>query len=111
MQAIIIYKPVGCGREHKDNIGGIYTNIPYKALTDEYEIPEDNILLYIPLQVSGRTYQERQNDLREKAIEWSNNLNEFPNWSYSELGDISEFFETNGRRYGLLKEFQENCIC
>ena len=111
MESIIIYKPVNVGREHKDNVGGIYTDISYKALTDEYEIPEDNILLYIPLQVSGKTYQARRNDLREKATEWSNGLGEYPNWSYSELGDISDFFERNGRRYGLLKEFQENAIC
>ena len=31
MESIIIYKPVNVGREHQDNIGGIYTTISYKA--------------------------------------------------------------------------------
>lgn len=111
MESIIIYKPVNVGREKIDNIGGIYTDITYKALIEEYEIPEENILLYIPFKISGKTYQERKADLQDKAITWSNDLNLYPCWSYGELADISEFFETNARRYGLLQEFKENAIC
>ena len=110
MQAVIIYKPVNCGREHKDNIGGIYENISYNDLINEYEIPENNILLYIPLTISGRNYKERQADLENKAIEWSNGLGEYPNWSYGELADIQDFFETNSRRYGLIKTFKAESI-
>lgn len=32
------------------------------------------------------------------------------NWSYSELSEIQSFFEANGKRYGLIKEFTENGI-
>lgn len=28
-----------------------------------------------------------------------------------ELYHIQNFFETMGKRYGLLREFRENCIC
>lgn len=111
MKSIIIIKPVNCGRELIDNMGGIYTDITYKALIEEYEIPEENILLYIPFKISGKTYQERKADLQDKAITWSNDLNLYPCWSYGELADIQTFFENNARRYGLLQEFRENAIC
>jgi hypothetical protein len=28
-----------------------------------------------------------------------------------ELADASDFFEINGKKYGLLRKFRENCIC
>jgi hypothetical protein len=31
--------------------------------------------------------------------------------SYGELADIYNFFEVNGKRYGLIQEFRENAIC
>lgn len=69
-----------------------------------------NITEFIPFVVSGRTYQERKANLRETAIQWSN-AETAENWSYGEIAEISDFFRTNGKRYGLLKEFEENCIC
>lgn len=69
----------------------------------------DKLRDYIPLTVCGKSYEERQNDLQNKAIEWS-----FASgaacWSYGELADIQEFFERNGKKYGLLREFRENGI-
>lgn len=62
----------------------------------------------IDLAIRGRTYKERQNDLREKAIEWQRSDYE---WSYSQLALWNEYFCENGKRYGLLREFRENCIC
>ena len=116
MKAIIIYNEI---TEHGDNTGatgttekiegGIYTGISHK--TAAAEVGEENILLYIPFKVSGKTYQERKADLQDKAITWSNDLNLYPNWSYGELADIQDFFENNARQYGLLQEFRENAIC
>ena len=71
--------------------------------------PETEIVNYIPLIVSGRNYQEKQNSLRETAVEFSNA--ELSDMAFSEWAAIGYFFETNGRRYGLLKEFRENAIC
>lgn len=75
----------------------------YKTLS------RDKLRDYIPLTVCGKSYEERQNDLQNKAIEWS-----FASgaacWSYGELADIQEFFERNGKRYGLIREFRENGI-
>ena len=61
----------------------------------------------IDLAIHGRTYAERQQDLREKAIFWQ--AAEY-DWSYSELADWNEYFRENGKRYGLLQEFRENAI-
>lgn len=102
MKAIIIYQ------DNKKIEGGIYNGISYE--TAAAEIGENNILLYIALTVSGATYADRKNDLRDKAIEWSLTQGEYAAWSYGELGTISDFFENNGRRYGLLNEFRENAI-
>lgn len=104
MQAIIIFKDAD-GIED----GGIFNNISYK--TAATEIGENNILFYIPLTISGRTYNERKNDLRNKAIEYQNSWYDFCGFSYGELAIINDFFETNGRRYGLLTDFKENAIC
>ena len=107
MKSIIIY-------QEQDSrgvmyYGGIYTDITREQATTE--AGEDNIVCYIPLVVSGRSYQERKGDLQNKAIEWSNSVGQYPKWSYGELATIQGFFETNGKRYGLLKEFRENAIC
>ena len=74
------------------------------------EVIVKNVIDIIPLKVSGRTYQERRADLEEKAIIWSN-AGAAAAWSYGELAEIEDFFRTNGKRYGLLKEFEENAIC
>ena len=108
MQAIIIFKE-SLNREIAES--GIYTDISYKALINEYGIKESDILFYIPLTVSGRNYKERQADLENKAIEYSHSWYDFCNWSYGELADIQSFFETNGRRYGLLRTFRNEAIC
>lgn len=121
MNAVIIYKYIG----EEETEGGIYKNISLDDVINEItenqgagadslsrdEIIENQIILYLPLVVSGKTYAERKADLHNKAVKWSNTQGEYPAWSYGELADIQGFFERNGRRYGLLKEFQENAIC
>lgn len=111
MKAIIIYYPDDLAATNDNAEGGIYTNISFDDLITEYGIKEENVLLYIPMTISGKTYQDRKEDLRNKAIEWSNTQGEYGAWSYGELATISDFFEINGRRYGLLNEFRENAIC
>jgi len=66
-----------------------------------------NILNFI---IYGSTYKDRKEYLRELAIKWQL---EFSNlsWSYGELAEIENYFYKNGKKYGLLKEFKENCIC
>ena len=97
MKSIIVY------REHNDIIGGIYTNISYKKAASE--VGENDILYYIPLVITGNTYQDRKNNVRNKAIEYQNTYYDFCDYSYGELSLINEFFEKAGRRYGLFTEF------
>lgn len=48
--------------------------------------------------------------IREEAIEWQA---DFPNHNYSwgEIAYFEDYFRRQGKRYGLLTEFRENCIC
>ena len=64
----------------------------------------------IPLQVHGKTYAEKKADLQAQAVDFSNVVGSLV-MSWGESAYISDFFERNGRRYGLLREFQENGIC
>jgi len=92
-----------------DSYGCIYNS--YEQFAKDTFSPDIDILSIIPLKVSGKTYQERKEDLRNKAVEWSNVGGLYCDCSWNEAAIISNFFETSGRRYGLLKEFQENGIC
>ena len=60
-------------------------------------------------RLQGKTYQERKEDIRNKAIEYSNNI--VGGLFMSDLAQIGEYFERYGKRYGLLTEFKENGIC
>ena len=53
-------------------------------------------------------YQKRKAEVREEAIEYSCSEEEL---SYGELADRQDYFRRLGKRYGLLREFKENCIC
>jgi len=60
-------------------------------------------------RLKGKTYKERKECLRDKAIEFS--LNQHPGLYTSDLVKITNYFAHYGRRYGLLRELQENAIC
>ena len=54
-------------------------------------------------------YQQGKDRSREQAQEWQN-LTMDQNLSWGELAKAYEKFKKLGKRYGLLKEFKENCI-
>lgn len=62
----------------------------------------------IPLKIGGRTYKERQGNLRDLAIDIQ--LANDGGISWGECVDMYSFFEEQGRRYGLLREFRENGV-
>lgn len=106
MDVIVVFNP-----DHKADFeeNGIYdTEISSHVVALFYKKPSD-FLAFIPLKVSGKTYAERKADLQDKAISWSY-AGSVSNWSYSELATIQGFFEANGKRYGLIREFRENAI-
>lgn len=124
METIIIYYPELDNFDDNEIDGGIYENVTIEDVRNDIEenqgafprVPtieelDEQIVLFIPLIVSGKTYQERKADLQNKAIEWSNNQGTYATWSYGELAIIQGFFEKNAKRYGLLREFRENCVC
>ena len=108
MKAVIVHYNA---EDRNEILNGIYTFESGNALRDAVaDIQnEHNLLSVIPFEVNGRTYAERKDDLREKAIDWSY-AGSVASWSYGELAEILEFFEKNGKRYGLLAEFRENAI-
>lgn len=54
-------------------------------------------------------YQIKKEKVREKAIDTINNISQ-NNYSYYELFIIQNKLYKIGKKYGLLKEFKENCV-
>lgn len=54
-------------------------------------------------------YQQQQDSLRNEAIEWQLDFSNH-NYSWTELIDYQNYFYTNAKKYGLVKEFIENGI-
>lgn len=73
--------------------------------------PEIETVFCYDFTTSGKTYADRKEFVREYAIEWSNVSGLGYCWSYGELDIIESEFRRLGKQYGLLREFQNNCIC
>lgn len=54
-------------------------------------------------------YKIKKEKAREKAIDTINNISQ-NNYSYYELFIIQNKLYKIGKKYGLLKEFKENCV-
>lgn len=64
----------------------------------------------IPLKAQGKTYTEKKESIRQQAQDFQNVFDSMMLY-WSDIDEIGAFFERNGKRYGLLKEFRENGIC
>ena len=62
----------------------------------------------IPLKISGDTYEEQKESLRNLAIDIQ--AADSGGLSWGEVCDLQDFFEYYGEEYGLLEEFRENAI-
>jgi len=71
--------------------------------------PDVEIVAVRPLEVRGKNYRERKGYLRDLAVDVQTADN--GGLSQFECAVLGDFFERNGRRYGLLTEFRENGIC
>lgn len=71
------------------------------------------VLRTLYFEINGRNYRERKNSLRDLAIDFqsANDGDTDVQLSIGEYGAASAYFERMGKRYGLLREFRENCIC
>ena len=93
--------------ENKNLQGGVYYS--HELFYHDTFNPTIEIITIINFKIKGGTYAERKAYARELAIEWSNC--EKPDFSWGEWCAIDYQFEKIGKRYGLLTEFRENCIC
>ena len=55
------------------------------------------------------TYAEKKEQARQMAIDWQNEQAK-KSCSYAEMIEQAEHFRTLAKRFGLVKEFKENCI-
>lgn len=55
------------------------------------------------------TYREKKERLREEAVRWQHDFSRHC-YSYEELAEKQAYFEKEGKKYGLVKEFKENGI-
>jgi hypothetical protein len=77
-----------------------YYNVTFSPATRE--------IAFIEFRVSGKTYQDRKEDVRQKAIDFQ--MHDFPGLFWSEMLWIENWFKEQAKRYGLLEEFRENAI-
>lgn len=66
-------------------------------------------LAVIDFAVKGKNYRERQSSVQTIAIDFQ--AADIGGLFMSDYARIGGWFTTQGKRYGLLKEFKENCIC
>lgn len=84
-------------------------------LTDYEELnricfPPDVISVFVmDFILHGKTYNEKKSTLREKAVMLSNNR--AGGLGMNQEIAIANWFRDNGKRYGLLREFETECIC
>lgn len=99
----------------KDTITGIQKEV-LTYLWDEIHAalfnPCVETICCIEFKTHGKTYKERKASVESIAIEYSNNaIGESGDLFMSDILEIESWFYEQGKRYGLLKEFKENCIC
>lgn len=87
----------------------LYMNI--EELNKDTINPASAALVIVPFHISGKTYRERQSSLRNLAIDFQYASEGADiGLSWREMADIGDYFRRMGRRYGLLREFEENAI-
>lgn len=73
--------------------------------------PVVDILFITDFKIKGKNYKERKESARSLAIELQRTFIDYDIYtSYSEVMQLSNIFERIGKKYGLLKEYNENGI-
>ena len=83
-----------------------------KYYISEYSMFGDNCYMIEGLRQKrhDNRFKECRENIRDFAIEWQRSWQN-ANYSYYEVSVWEGFFNHYGKRYGLLTEFRENCIC
>jgi hypothetical protein len=66
-------------------------------------------LAFIDFHVKGKNYRERQSSVQTIAVDFQ--TADIGGLFMSDYSRIGEWFTTQGKRYGLIKEFRENAVC
>ena len=66
-------------------------------------------LTVIDFSVKGKNYRERQSSVETTAKDFQ--AADIGGLFMSDYAWIGDWFTTQGKRYGLLKEFRENAVC
>lgn len=97
-------------KKGNESIKGLFTRKEYLKA-----IKEADSYTGVKMCLSGNTYAERKQalysivfDIKEIENEWDKTFSE--DLSYGEMSFIYSFLEENAKRYGLLKEFRNECI-
>ena len=98
----------GIFKEDGKYVGGIYDDT--RILSQICEEDNVQIIAYFDLKVYGKTYEERKSCVEDHAHLYDDSNNKI-DLSYGELAILQDYFEKNGKKYGLYQEFRENCIC
>ena len=72
------------------------------------ELKLNNFPFVILGRLTGKTYKEKAAEVAQKAQDFQ--AVDVGGLSWGEVAEIGAYFETYGKRYGLLKEFRENAI-
>lgn len=96
----------------KNNEGKIenYIYFSFEEWNRDTFNPLTEIIGMLDFKIQGKNYMGKKANLEDLAKEWQGQFASY-NWSYGELATIGEYFNKNGKKYGLLREFKENCIC
>ena len=91
---------------YKDAFGKEHANLyfDWNSFHADTFSPECEVIQLIEFATHGRNYKERKNSLVEIAVKLSHNA--VCGLSYGEIYHIQNFFESMGKRYGLLREFE-----
>ena len=89
-------------------IGNLYHD--FQDYVNDTFSPEVETMAIIPFTVHGNNYAERRENVRGTAMEFQT-ANDCDGLYMSDMAQIYGWFEKMGKRYGLLKEFRENCVC
>ena len=93
-----------------------YISITNKALFwmirhyDVEQIGNKSFRVHGVLPKERYTKDYNRDVVRNFAIEWQRSFEKF-NYSWGDIADWEDFFRDYGKKYGLLTEFHENCIC
>lgn len=96
--------------EGKEQFYIYYGSEGWKKFQKDTFSPLTKDIAILKFKLKGKTYQERKEAAQDLAITWQHEFSDL-SWSYSELAEILGYFEKIAKKYGLMKEFKENCIC